>query len=183
MIAFEQRRLDIERNRQKEEDERVIKFKEVKFFLNNLKSNLENYGFVKIKEIIDSFLVENSSGFSQNSNVDSNKGELESLEQEKKDLENKMNIVLQKEQKITDQYSELKKKIEQEKDSGRKAEVRVFEINANQSEVRVKLNSILERERKVLVEEENYKTELQEAFALVGREAVQFQNLDFGNLE
>ncbi len=176
MISFEERRLKTEKSKQKEKDEKVIKFKEVKSFLGDLRSNLDNYDLNKIKEIISDFIARYSQGEDDQKDID--QSELQKLENEKNGLEKDMNSILGKEKDITSQYERLRKKIEQEKDSGRKAEVKIFEINAKQSEFRSKLNLLLEKERKVLIEDENFKMELKEAFVLAGRESIQFQNLE-----
>jgi chromosome segregation protein len=53
----------------------------------------------------------------------------------------------------------------------------VFRIIARQNEVRGVLNGIKTREDKLVFEEEAYKREMQEAYVIVGREAVDYKDL------
>jgi len=70
------------------------------------------------------------------------------------------------------EYNTLRDKIEKEKDSNRDAEKDVFRIIARQNEVRGVLNGIKTREDKYIVEDQNYKNEMQQAYSIVGREAL-----------
>ena len=70
------------------------------------------------------------------------------------------------------EYNTLREKIEREKDSNRDAEKDVFRIIARQNEVRGLLNGIKVREDKLNLEDANYKNEMQQAYSIVGREAL-----------
>ncbi len=75
------------------------------------------------------------------------------------------------------EYNTLRQKIEIEKDSNRDAEKNVFRIIARQNEVRGILNGIKTSEDKLRLEEESFKRELNEAYVLVGREAVDYKDI------
>lgn len=87
-----------------------------------------------------------------------------------KDLDNQEKVK-------TLEYNTLRQKIEIEKDSNRDAEKNVFRIIARQNEVRGVLNGIKSSEDKLRLEEESFKRELNEAYVLVGREAVDYQEV------
>lgn len=87
-----------------------------------------------------------------------------------KDLDNQEKVK-------TLEYNTLRQKIEIEKDSNRDAEKNVFRIIARQNEVRGVLNGIKTSEDKLRLEEESFKRELNEAYVLVGREAVDYQDI------
>ncbi|MBU1557680.1 AAA family ATPase [Patescibacteria group bacterium] len=179
MVTFEKRRLKREEDLQSQEEERTIKFKEVKIFLEELKSQLDVYEGLslvnKIKEIISNFVSKNSQS-EKKEEID--RGELLRLEGEQKNLENEMSKLTVEEKNIISKLDELQQNIETEKDSNRKAELKIFEIKAKQSEIFAKLSSIKDLEVRIEIEDENYKKETNESFVLAGREATQFSDFE-----
>lgn len=179
MITFEERRLRREEDRQKEDDDRVIKFKEVKEFTDDLDSQLDKHEghnlIQKIREMISDFVTRNTQ---ERVEINIDEKELEKLREEKFQLEQQMKEVVLEEEKFIEKYEQLKKEVESEKDSTRKAELKVFEINAKQSEIKSKLNSINSLEDRINREDENFKNELNEAFVLAGREITQFAEVE-----
>ena len=174
MISFEERRLKNEKEKQSREDEKTIKSKEVKNFIDEINSQLVigNISELvkKIKEITSRFI-------SQNIVIESLKiddSELVKLKTEKDMLDKTMLDIILEEKSLFEKYEQNKKEIESEKELNQKAELKIFEINAKQSEIKTKLNSINNLEERIDLENENYKKELQEAFVLGGREATQF---------
>ena len=185
MITFEERRLEREKQRQDQNEEneenRVIKFKEVKKFADSLKGQLnEDSGsslsdFIKkIKEIIDNFISQNLQSEETSPARDLDDKELNKLKEEKKGLDEEMKNFLSEEKIVVADFEKVKSEIESEKDTSRKAEVRIFEIKAQKSEINSKLNSLKNLEDKIDIEDENYKRELKEAFVLAGRDSIQF---------
>jgi len=82
------------------------------------------------------------------------------------------------EQDFTLSYQNLRTKIETEKDSDRDAEKNVFRIIARQNEIRGVLNGIKTREDRLLLDEVNLKREIDEAYSIVGREIMEYQNFE-----
>ncbi len=103
--------------------------------------------------------------------------EISELKNKKKDFENNLIRITDEEKARTLEYNELRQKIEREKDSNRDAEKNVFRIIARQNEVRGVLNGARTREEKLMFEEEAHKREMQEAYAIVGREALDNKDL------
>ncbi len=103
--------------------------------------------------------------------------DLNSLRQKKEDLDSSLKSFDEKEKVFTLDYNTLRQKIEREKDSNRDAEKNVFRIIARQNEVRGILNGIKTREDKLIIEEGAYKSEMQQAYSMVGREAMDNENL------
>lgn len=93
-----------------------------------------------------------------------------SLEKQLKDLDNTENTK-------TLEYNELRQRIEREKDSNRDAEKNIFRIIAKQNEIRSVFNNIKAREERLNIIEDSYKREIQEAYMLVGREAIDTKDL------
>ena len=100
---------------------------------------------------------------------------------EKGEIEREIADVKIQEDEILSRYNSLKLDIEKEKDSNRSAELAVFEITAQQSELRSQLNSLKNQEDKIIIAGEEYKKELNEAYVLVGRNSVQFHQIELKN--
>lgn len=103
--------------------------------------------------------------------------DLNNLNIKKGDLDESLKKLDEKEKVHTLEYNTLRQKIEREKDSNRDAEKNVFRIIARQNEVRGILNGIKTREDKLIIEEGAYKSEMQQAYSLVGREALDYKDL------
>jgi chromosome segregation protein len=106
--------------------------------------------------------------------------ELQGLRAKKDDLEKSLKSFDEKEKVNILEYNTLREKIEREKDSNRDAEKNVFRIIARQNEVRGVLNGIKTREDKLIIEETAYKNEMQQAYSIVGREALDNADLMIG---
>lgn len=102
------------------------------------------------------------------------------LQSKKNELEVKFKHAGEKEVGIQESYTAVREKIEKEKDTNREAEKNVFKIIARQNEVRNVLATLKMQEDKLIFEEQACKREFEEAYALVGREAVQYDDLVLG---
>ena len=71
-------------------------------------------------------------------------------------------------------YRTVKESIEKEKDVNREAEKALFRIVAEQNELRGIFTAISAHEERLRVEETNFKNEVQEGVALVGRDISSF---------
>ncbi len=98
--------------------------------------------------------------------------DISDLNNKKSDLDKSLKLIDEKERTLVLEYNTLREKIEREKDSNRDAEKDVFRIIARQNEVRGFLNGIKVREDKLIIEDSNYKSEMQQAYSIVGREAL-----------
>ncbi len=137
----------------------------------------------RIKQLFSQFIfshleLENSNGQKGGNTIDDQNVKLKKLEKEEGEVKVEIKKAETEEQQILAQYRSLKLEIEKEKDSNRDAELAVFEITAQQSEIRSKLNSLKNQEDKIVIDNEEYKKELTEAYILAGRDAVQFQQIE-----
>ena len=103
--------------------------------------------------------------------------DINSLRNKKEEFEKNLKVFDEKERTLTLEYNTLREKIEREKDSNRDAEKNVFRIIARQNEVRGVLNGIKTREDKFIIEEESYRREMQQAYSIIGREALDYADL------
>ena len=99
------------------------------------------------------------------------------LRNKKEEYEKNLKVFDEKERTLNLEYNTLREKIEREKDSNRDAEKNVFRIIARQNEVRGILNGIKTKEDKLIIEEESYRKEMQQAYSVVGREALDYADL------
>ncbi len=106
--------------------------------------------------------------------------DLQGLRAKKDDLEKSLKSFDEREKINILEYNTLREKIEREKDSNRDAEKDVFRIIARQNEVRGVLNGIKTREDKLVIEENAYKNEMQQAYSIIGREALDYADLVIG---
>ena len=102
--------------------------------------------------------------------------EIEKLQSEKKSLEKQITEVRESERVLNERYLVLKQQIEKEKDSSRDAERAVFIIMARQNELRSTLGAIAVRAERIELEEQNFKRELGEGSAIVGRDILEYKN-------
>jgi len=180
---------------ERETVERSFSLNEIKGFEAKLHTQLEMAesldDIFQVKGILKR-IKESFSQFISNHRGDENsKGELEEsvdtgfklkeLEIEKQEIEKELIKIKEEEKNILSQYNSLKLKIEKEKDSNRGAELVVFEITAQQSEIRSQLNSLRNQEERIDIAVENYRKELNEAYILAGRESTQFQSVELKN--
>ena len=101
--------------------------------------------------------------------------ELIDLRNKKGEFEKKLKNLDENERIKILEYNELRQKIEYEKDSNRDAEKNIFKIIARQNELHGLINGIKTREDKLILEEESFKRELEEAYIIAGRETSDYR--------
>jgi chromosome segregation protein len=109
------------------------------------------------------------------------KQEIENLQSEKKSLEKQIADIRESERILNERYLVLKQQIEKEKDSSRDAERAVFTIMTRQNELRSTLGAIAVQAEKIELEEQNFKRELGEGSAIVGRDILDYKNFVIEN--
>lgn len=85
-------------------------------------------------------------------------------------------ILNSKLQELENQYSLIRKTIEQEKDSSREAEKAIFKISSEQSEVRSNLKILEEQERNLTLIEDEWQREIEEGGVLLGTRILHFDS-------
>lgn len=167
-ISAAHRALAREKEKQSREDSKTVYLKDVEEVVKKA-TLLES--IIEIKNLLKEFI---SIHRRKEDSVDTAEveKELAALRVEKSELEAAFKKVDEEERAKTLEYNTLRQKIEKEKDSNRDAEKNVFRIIARQNELRGLMANVKAREERFRLEEEAYKRELQEAYALVGREAM-----------
>src|SRR3990167_1160849 len=157
---------------QKSEENKTVSLKE----LEELEKELSAYSeIIKIIEKIRGFIAKHRNNFN-----DKNLNELvalnQTLENNKVVLEDKIKNVDAILSKFASKYQEIKNSIEKDKDSERTAEKNIFRISGERNEVSSKIEFLKERERRLSLEENDWKREIQEGGVLLGTAIVGFEN-------
>ncbi len=132
--------------------------------------------FNQVLQLLKAFISKHK-GKSDSAFVFDLEREINSIESNKKKLEEKLQHILAEEKKTSEHYESIKIAIEKEKDTDREAEKEVFRIIGRQNELRNIVNTLESKYSHVLFEEDNYKKELGEAGIVVGRSAVFFKDI------
>jgi chromosome segregation protein len=172
-ISAGQRTIAKEKEKQAKDEFKTIYLKDVEEVVNKV-SLLES--LVEIKQMLFGFISSHKNK-EDSALIAEVERELVELKKKKTEFEKTLKNLDEAERSRTLEYNELRQRIEREKDSNRDAEKNVFRIIARQNEVRGVLNGIKTREDKLVFEEEAYKREMQEAYVIVGREAVDYKDL------
>lgn len=135
--------------------------------------------FAEVKKLFSEFISRHKSGDSSSNSslIAETERELEKLTKERADLEASFKKTIEEEKQLTSEYHALRERIEREKDSNRDAEKNVFRIIARQNELRGILANLKNREDKLILEEEAFKRELQDAHLIAGREALDYHSM------
>jgi chromosome segregation protein len=177
-IASGRRGVEREKEKQSRDELKTVYLRDVESMVREILT-LESVS--EIRKIVSQFISHHRGADAQSAAVihDLEK-EIGHLETKKAGLEGTYKQASEKELEAQEAYTAVKEKIEHEKDTNREAEKDVFKIIARQNEVRGIVNALKIQEDRLAFEEEAYKRELQEAYAIVGREAVQYDDLILG---
>lgn len=175
-ISAAQRSLAREKEKQSRDEFKTIYLKDVEEIVRKA-TILES--IIEIRNLLASFISLHR-GKEESLNTAEIEKEVATLRGKKTGLEESLKKMEGEERAKTLEYNTLRQKIEKEKDSNRDAEKNVFRIIARQNELRGLMNSVKAREDKYILEEQAWKHELQEAYALVGRECMDYKALVTG---
>ncbi|MCX6716936.1 MAG: AAA family ATPase [Candidatus Taylorbacteria bacterium] len=193
-ISSIERFIKREEDKQKSDSEKLIYFREVEKFVKEIQIDIDQSENIKnsepatdasflrdlIKKIKDScfkFLSANTA-VRDTSAVDEAKKDITNLEQNKITISQKLKEVSENEDTLRSEYKAVQSEIEKEKDTNRDAEREIFRIVARQNDVRSTLDSIRFRESKLKQDEVLFEQDIHDAYALVGREAVDYESVN-----
>lgn len=187
-IASEERIIKKQKEVLHSSEDKVVNLKEVEILASSIDDEIERVKnendigkvrkiFSDVRELVRGFISRHKTKASENI-LNEAEAALAKLKQEKTGLEKKAHDFEKEEVSLEKQYNALKNDIEKEKDTNRDAEKKVFEVMSEQNGVISKLNIVKGAIERLHLEEENYKRELGEAGALVGREILDFENFE-----
>lgn len=182
MIEYEQRRIK-KINEEKNKVE-IVAYEDVKVFTEDLKGFIDEaekqdsidavFGILKrVRRALGDFLSHVGGG---SSSLPIDTKELEAMQNEKKEIEQKLMTVEQKAREFEGVYERLKQEIEKEKDSSRDLERVVFEMMARKSELSSVVNRIKNEQQQLEKEEIAFKEEIKEGIVLIGRDITLYEN-------
>ncbi|MEY2664810.1 MAG: hypothetical protein RIT04_618 [Candidatus Parcubacteria bacterium] len=183
-ISAGERTILKEREKQSRDEFKTVYLKDVEAVVRKIE-DLESISdiralFTEVKKLLTGFINQHKTA--DTNGIGSTIGEIEKditqLKHQKSELESAFKKAIHDEQTLHEEYNQLRQKIEKEKDVDRDAEKNVFRIIARQNELRGILAALKNREDRLVLEEESLKRELQEAYALVGREAMDYDTLE-----
>ncbi len=131
----------------------------------------------RVKGLISGFVTKHKGNESGQHMIDSENALLE-LRAQKTKLDEQIKHVQSEETALSKEYAELRSEIDQEKDTNRAAERKVFEAINAQNEAISQRNVIRAKEDSLRIEEEDYKREMGEAAAIAGREILDFDQVE-----
>ena len=177
-IGANTRAIQKEKEKHKREETRTIYLKD----LEEVVRGIESFKSIEDAKKLFHEIIQTLKGFiSKHRSVDETpiSGDIEkeivTLNKKKVNFESEANILSKRESELTQEYNELRKSIEKEKDTNREAEKEVFRIIARQNEIRSTISSLSDKMNIVLHDEENLKRELGEAGIIAGRDAVTYE--------
>lgn len=108
------------------------------------------------------------------SNNDEDKNEREELKSKKKELDDTLNTAIKEEALAEEKYNQVRVSIEADQSESREAEREIFRIVNDRRETESTLSRLQYEEEAILRDREEFKRELQEAVALIGRAAADY---------
>jgi len=199
-IAYEERRIAEEKKRAEHEEGSPIPYKEARHFWDELTRILDaavdggdveplRHGVREAQHLLRKFIERFKS---ESESYEPDTKELERLETERKNAEAQIARVAAHIATQEGNIRELKTRIEASKDQNREQERELFTLMAQETAVRATLKSLKDREMSLMREEEEFKREIGEGIALIGRQVMGYKefalsdpslNLDTGNTE
>jgi chromosome segregation protein len=187
-IASEERIIKKQKEIIHSAEDKIVTLREVEELAHSIDKEIEktkaeeNLGviqkiFSRVKDLVHSFVQKHKTKTSDNL-LHESEAALAKLKDEKSKLEKKLKELEKEGEHLEKQYSALKTNIEKEKDTNRDAEKKVFEVMSLQNEVISKLNIVKGALERLHIEEENFKREMGEAGAIVGREILDFESFE-----
>lgn len=186
-IEFIERRIKAEKEKATQKDELPIAFRDVEKAIDAVAADVEKAikkddvsllkrSLTDIVHTLRNFLRKASQ--QEVDTTSHEEKELKKLTEIKKDLDKDLSAVTQRESEVEKEYNTVRQEIEAEASSSREAEREVFRIVNEERECET-LISKLEYELSVLERDRNeFKRELQEAVALIGRGAADYYQVD-----
>ena len=184
-INANKRTIEKEQIRQKQEAFQTVYLRDVEDVISKIESlgSLSDAGqlFREVINLLRSF-VSGHRAKTDSALIGESTAEIEKLNNEKQEVERKIEQVKNTERDLTIEYNQLRETIEKEKDTDREAEKNIFKIIARQNEIRNTLAFLNSRFEVVTRAEMAFKQELGQAGIMVGREATEYKDLMQNNV-
>lgn len=186
-IAFEKRRVEEELKRQSSEESKMVPFREIRSIgseYEQVAASVEGsqdigqlLGAVKqMKELLQEFIDHHKPQQTEQAKLD--ESHIRELQKQLDTLGDQLGAVHKREQEIDEKLKVLQQEIEKEKDANRESERELFSLMQQQNDLRSELGKLTSREERLARDQEDFKRELGEAGALMGREVTNYKNYE-----
>lgn len=153
----------------------TVPVSEAKHFAESLLEGLETLDAASLKERLQKLISNVKEFITRLSRGEQESGiSTEDLEHKKKDLDAELKKLAGEEERIAKAVEALRKRIEGEKDASREAERELFTAMARRGELEAELAGFKAREEGLIRDKEQFKSELAEAGALIGRAVLEY---------
>ncbi len=181
-ISFEERRIAGEKRKQESIEHREISVGEVTELTDDIDASLnhiesiDDLGQIRkaLHEVRERLRAFKERVFSEGV-VDIDESELVTLREKKSALERTIDECRAKQDGLEAQYRAQKETLEREKDESREAERELFVLMQEQNDARVRLAELNARADRLLRDQDEFKRELAEAAALMGRDVLGYK--------
>jgi chromosome segregation ATPase len=187
-VAAEERRIEREKRALESGGRGVVPVAEVEAFAERAFEKIDSVEDVDdlskvrshlagVRKLIADFL----SRFRKNETGGIDNSELDSLKKKRELLASKLEEIKGEEKELEEKRNSYQQELEEKKDAGRDAERIMFEIMARESSARAMFDRVSSRGEMCRREEDEFKRESVEAGALIGREAVQYEDMELSD--
>ena len=160
------------------EDTKTVYLRDVEVVAKNVEE-IKNL-VQRIKDELRAF-VEQNKGVVSTDSISSYENDLNELQAKRNELEEKIVSIKTDEVSFREKIANVKSEMDKDKEGSMEAEKNIFKIIARQNELFAVVGSLRSRENQLHLEEEDFKRELQEAYTLAGREAVNYEDYELKN--
>ena len=191
-IAFANRKIEEEERRRKSGDIQHVQFHDVKVLTDDIEEKITEVETVEdpvrlwatldtVRTLSRDFIAHQRALVPQLPEAD--RSDLDALEQEKRELEAKIQRVQTTVEEYERKYKSIQDEMNREKDENRSQEREMFELMQKQNDIRSMLGTLTAREDRLTRDKEEFKRELAEAGALMGREVTKYKDYATENPE
>jgi len=178
-ISAIQRAVAKERDKQKRDEFKTVYLSDLEKMVAHIEGlstiNDARKLFTEIMEHLKTFIKKHKDQ-SDSSFIGESEKDIERLKSDRISIEKEVNDIIQSENNIVGKYNQLKRSIEEEKDTNRDTEKEIFRVIARQNELRSVLSGMSGSLIALSKEEENLKRELGEAASIAGRDATEYDS-------
>ncbi len=178
-ISAIQRAVAKERDKQKRDEFKTVYLSDLEKVIAHIEGlstiNDARKLFTEIMEHLKTFIKKHKDQ-SDSSFIGESEKDIERLKSDRISIEKEVSDIIQSENNIVGKYNQLKRSIEEEKDTNRDTEKEIFRVIARQNELRSVLSGMSGSLIALSKEEENLKRELGEAASIAGRDATEYDS-------
>lgn len=184
-IAFEERRIEQEKRQQASEEGKQVPYRDVRELIEEIDEKAgraqesEDAPFLqKTLRTLRSALQDFLDRHKPRKSVEVDESGLEQLVEARTAFETRMEVVAQREEELAGKRREMQQQLEELRGESHEAQRKMFELLQRQNELETRLAQTRHRTQELARLREDFKRELAEAAALIGREAALYKEYE-----